>query len=76
MNGWAIGLPGGRARVFVQSSNPAEVLAQMQMGEIMSPVKAEHIGAPVRVLANMTYDLLPDDPAPDQGEGANAQVPA
>ncbi|WP_374139366.1 hypothetical protein [Sphingomonas sp.] len=60
MNHWAVGPLNGAARAFILSSNPADILAQMQEGEVVSPVPANvaHGENTVILRADLQFDIV------------------
>lgn len=60
MDVWAIGFLNEKARIFVRSTNPAEIIAQMKAGEIIAPVRIEDKSENIRLLGDMTYEVMSD----------------
>jgi hypothetical protein len=59
MNIWAVGPLNGKARAFIASSNPADVLNQMQEGESVSPIPQNVVndGSVIIIRDNLEYSV-------------------
>jgi hypothetical protein len=58
---WAIGHPGEKAR-FVETTEPADIIANMHAGEVCAPVsraQKDSLGG-VRMIGNMEVQDIPD----------------
>lgn len=60
MDVWAIGFLNEKVRIFVRSTNPAEIITQMKAGEILAPVRIDDKGGNIRLLGDMTYEVMSD----------------
>lgn len=60
MNTWAIGALDGPARVFIKSTRAEELLAQLQPGEVMSPIpeSVAQSGDTVILRADLQFNIV------------------